>query len=494
VPAARLRRGFAKDPAISRSEPLPALNVLESDSDNAGAGAAASPPAAAARPGAVPGKFLTGGLMRHVAVMTLTSSIGLLAMFLVDFADLFFISQLGDPMLTAGMGFAASLLFLNSALNIGLMITISALGARRIGMGRGEEARALLTEVMLIGIVLSVAISLGFWLVAPQAMTWLGATGSARDAAIHYIRIVAPFGPVTVIGMVCSGLLRAHGDARKAMNVTLAMAAGNAIFDPILMFGLGLGFTGAAFATVISIFMMTATGIYPVLRDHGGFAWPSRASFMANLADIRAIMGPAVLTNLATPIGGMIAFRLIAHYGESAVAAYAVIGRIVPLAFCLLFSLSGSVGPIIGQNYGAGQLDRVRGAIDRAVLFAGGYTLLVWPLLLALAMPIADIFGLVGLGPRLLWLFALVVAPLFFFNGVLFIANAAFNNLDRANWSTALNWGRNTLGVLPFATAGGMAYGAPGILVGPAIGGALFGVLAFWLTRRRLGQLDPAVR
>lgn len=431
--------------------------------------------------------------MRHVAVMTLTSSIGLLAMFLVDFVDLFFISQLGDPSLTAGIGFASTLLFLNSSLNIGLMITISALAARRIGMGRGETTRALLGEVLLLGVAMSIVIAAVFWIFAPQWVAMMGGVGSAQDAAVSYIRIVAPFGPVTVVGMVCSGLLRAYGDARRAMNTTLAMAAGNAIFDPILMFGLDWGFAGAAWATVISIILMAATGIIPIMRYYGGFAMPTRASFAANLIDIRRIMVPAVLTNLATPVGGIVTFRLIADYGEASVASYAVIGRIIPLAFCLLFSLSGSIGPIIGQNYGAGQLDRVRGTIDRAVVFAIGFTLLVWPVLILATDAIGMIFNLPAGGMDLIDAFAWVVVPLFFFNGLLFIANASFNNLDRASWSSWTNWGRNTVGVLPFAMAGSSIGGAPGVLIGQAIGGVFFGLGAYWLTRLRLRQIAAIV-
>ena len=439
------------------------------------------------RPGA--GKFLTGSLMRHVAVMTLTSSVGLLALFIVDFVDLFFISQLGDPSLTAGIGFASTLLFLNSSLNIGLMITISALAARRIGMGRGDSTRALLGEVLLIGAVLSGIIAIVFWIFAPQWVDLMGGSGTAKDAAVRYIRIVAPFGPVTVTGMVCSGFLRAYGDARRAMNTTLAMAIGNAVFDPILMFGLGWGFVGAAWATVIAIIMMAASGIVPILRHYGGFALPTRTSFAENLGDIRKIMVPAVLTNLATPVGGIIAFRLIAVYGEAAVASYAVIGRIIPLAFCLLFSLSGSIGPIIGQNFGAGQLDRVRGTIDRAVLFALGFTLLIWPILILGVDAIGWIFDLPAGGMDLIHAFAWVVVPLFFFNGLLFIANASFNNLDRASWSSWTNWGRNTIGVLPLAMLGSSLGGAPGVLIGQAIGGVLFGLGAYWLTRYRVNQL-----
>ncbi|WP_164116369.1 MATE family efflux transporter [Sphingorhabdus sp. Alg239-R122] len=442
-------------------------------------------------------RFLTGNLMHHVAVMTLTSSFGLLAMFLVDFADLYFISQLGDDALTAGMGFAATLLFFNSALNIGLMIAISALAARRIGSGDAEAARALLTHIALLGVGLSIPVTIAFWVFSPQIMDLFGASGAAKDAAVQYIRIVMPFTPITVLGMVCSGFLRAHGDAKRAMNTTLAMAFTNGIFDPILIFGVGLGFAGAAYSTVLSIFAMAAFGLWPVLRIYGGFAPFRKEEFQANLPAIWDIMIPAVLTNLATPVGGAISFRFIAEYGAAIVAAYALIGRIIPVAFGLFFSLSGAIGPIVGQNFGAMRLDRARTAINNAVLFAAGYLLIIWPLLYLFARPIAAQFNLSEQGQDLVALFGLVVTPLFLFNGILYIANATFNNLDRPRWATWLNWGRNTIGVLPFAWAGSHYYGAEGVLVGPAIGGVLFGLLAYWMalqlvTRQHAAQTAKA--
>ncbi len=438
----------------------------------------------AAAPARVQGRFLTGNLMRHVAVMTLTSSFGLLAMFLVDFADLYFISQLGNDGLTAGMGFAATLMFFNSALNIGLMIAISALAARRIGSGDAEAARRILTHVALLGIGLSLPVTLAFWTFSPQIMDLFGASGTAKAAAVQYISIVMPFTPVTVIGMVCSGFLRAHGDAKRAMNTTLAMAFTNAVFDPILIFGVGLGFAGAAISTVLSIFAMAAFGLWPVLKIYGGFAPFHMHELRANLPAIWAIMIPAVLTNLATPVGGAIAFRFIAEYGAGIVAAYALIGRIIPVAFGLFFSLSGSIGPIVGQNFGAMRLDRARTAINNAVLFALGYLLLIWPLLYFAARPIAAQFNLDGEGQDLVALFALVVTPLFLFNGILYIANATFNNLDKPRWATWINWARNTIGVIPFAWIGAHYYGAAGVVVGPAIGGVLFGLAAYWMALR----------
>ena len=107
-----------------------------------------------------------------------------------------------------------------------------------------------------------------------------------------------------------------------------------------------------------------------------------------------AILLPAILTNIATPIGGFISYRFIADYSDDVIAGFAVVGRVVPVAFCLLFSLSGAVGPIIGQNFGALKFDRIRITIKQATLFALAYTLAIWPILYLLNGPIGDAFNL----------------------------------------------------------------------------------------------------
>jgi Na+-driven multidrug efflux pump len=280
------------------------------------------------------------------------------------------------------------------------------------------------------------------------------------------------------------------------MIATLASGAVNAVLDPLFIFGLGLGLDGAAFASVAARFTMLATAIYPVIRHYGGFAPFNAVQFRRDVAPILAIAGPAILTNIATPVGNIIVTRAIAPFGDAAVAGYAVIGRVTPLAFCVIFALSGAVGPIIGQNFGAGDFGRVRDTLKKALQFTGAYTAAIWLVMLALFRVIADGFGLGPEGGALLFWFALVITPLFFFNGALFIANAAFNNLNRPTWSTWLNWGKNTVGVAPFVWAGAHFAGAPGVLVGQAIGGIFFAVLGVWLGFRLIdryaaGLADP---
>ena len=121
---------------------------------------------------------------------------------------------------------------------------------------------------------------------------------------------------------------------------------------------------------------------------------------------------------------------------------------------------------------------------------------LISALLFVLRAPIADLFDADGEMRDLLYLFCGPLALLFFFNGVLFVSNAAFNNLRRPLFSTFLNWGKNTIGVVPFIAIGASIGGAPGVLIGQSIGGVLFGIVGFWLAYRLVkryesGDADP---
>ena len=447
-------------------------------------------------PGAKPAKFLQGDLMRHIVVMSGSASAGLISVFLVDLVDLYFISLLGRKELAAAVGFAGTLIFVAISINIGLMIATSALAAQRIGRGEEDEARRIATSVAALGVSVGVVVSLVYFLFAPQMAEGLGATGETRDLAARYIRIIAPALPFSVLAMIATGLLRAHGDARRAMNATLSAGAVNAVLDPILIFGVGLGLDGAAYASAAARIAMFATAVIPIYKHYGGFARFDRDHFVADLAPIFGIAGPAVLTNVATPVGAAIVTRTIAAFGDSAVAGYAVVGRLTPLFFCVLFALSGAIGPIIGQNFGVRNYGRVRETLTKALQFAALYTAFAWVLLFLLRGPIVDAFNLDDAGAAIIFWFAALAAPLFYFNGVLFASNSAFNNLNRPFWSTMLNWGRNTAGVAPFVWLGAKWGGAAGVVVGQAAGAVGFAIIGVWLSFRLInayesGNADP---
>ncbi len=433
--------------------------------------------------------FVTGSTLRHVISMTATGSIGLAAVFFVDVLNLFYIAQLGQKELAAAVGYAGTLLFFLTSLAIGLSIAATALASRALGRGEREQAKLIAgASLVLMALFMGGAVLLVCpWLARLLAL--LGATGDTATLALRFTRWVLPSAVPLGLGMCLAALLRSLGDARRAMFVTLGAGAVSAVLDPLFILVLGWGLDGAAVATVLARCSMVVIGVQ-ALRVHGLFAWPGASVLRGSLKPFLAIGVPAVLTQVATPVGNAFVTAAIAPFGDNAVAGWAVIVRLIPVAFVALFALSGSVGPILGQNLGARRFDRLRSTVRDSLKVTLVYVLLVWLLMAVGSGFIADAFAAQGEARELIVFFCVFVAGSFFFNGALFVANAAFNNLGFAFYSTALNWGRATLGVAPFIWIGAQWFGARGVLAGYGLGVVVFGLMGVWLSRRVLRRLE----
>lgn len=428
--------------------------------------------------GAATAKFTTGSTMRHVITMTATGSVGLIAIFVVDALNLFYISLLGVKELAAAIGFASTLLFFTVSVSIGFTIACGALVARCLGRGdRDEAARMGGASLVFMGLTTG-AIAIAVWPFLHVLLSLLGAKGETLELATRFLRIVMPSMPVMALGMCTTGILRGVGDARRAMYVTLGAGIAAAILDPLLIFGLDLGLDGAAISTVLSRCVMLAIGLHGAQVVHRLVRMPDLGRLKAAARPFFAIGVPAVLTQVATPVGNAYVTVEMAAFGDEAVAGWAIVGRLVPVAFGVIFALSGSVGPILGQNYGARKYDRLVTTMRDSLLFTVVYVLAVWALLALFSGQIAALFGATGIARELIVFFCLFAAGSFLFNGAIFVASAAFNNLGYPTYSTFFNWGRSTLGVIPFVWAGAQLYGAKGVIAGWGLGAVVFGILS----------------
>jgi putative MATE family efflux protein len=358
-----------------------------------------APPDASGRPASAAGtqaKFVTGSTMRHVVVMTATGSIGLVAVFIVDALNLFYISLLGQIELAAAIGYAGTLLFFSTSVAIGLSIAATALTARALGRGDRGEAREIAGASLAYMLILMTATVVVTFPFLGDLVRMIGAEGRTAELATEFMQIVLPSLPVLGAGMCTAALLRSVGDAKRAMYVTLGAGCLTAALDPIFIFGFDLGVHGAAIATVISRFALVGIGLYGLIRVHNLIAMPSIPVITREIRPFLAIGLPALMTQVATPVGNTFVTTTMAEHGDAAVAGWAVVGRLIPVAFGALFALSGAVGPILGQNYGARRYDRLMSTMRDSLVFITIYTLVTWAILALFRNQIADIFGATG--------------------------------------------------------------------------------------------------
>ena len=443
----------------------------------------------AARRNAGGPKFVTGSLLRHILTMTAAGAIGLMAIFIGDLANIYFLSRLKDQDIVAAVGYASSILFFATSVGIGLSIAATALVAPALGAGRRMRARRLATNAVMLAFIISTLIGVALWLTIEPLLELLGAGGRTLELAAVYLEILVPTLPMLALAITSSAILRSAGDARRAMLVTLLGAIMNTILDLILIVHFGFGIEGAAVSSFLARITMMAIGFYGVVKVHDLLARPKIATLAQDAPAFLRIATPAVLTNIAPAIGNGYVTHAMAAYGDAAVAAWAILARLTPVAFGTIFALSGAVGPIIGQNYGAGSQQRMRDVLTLSLLTMAVFTATAWLLLAVLAHGIASLFHATGEVRTLIVFFCRWLSPLFVFMGALFVANASFNTLGRAHYSTLLNWGRATLGTVPFVLLGGKYFHAEGVLAGNMVGGVAFGIIAAFSAYRLIASL-----
>ncbi len=440
--------------------------------------------------------FTQGSLMRHVAVMTATGAIGLMAVFSVDLLSLFWVSRLGDQAFKAAVGYVGLATFFAMSITIGLTIAASATVSRAIGAGDRARGRRLAASSLTIAAIASILVTAVMFVFRDWALIHVvHASGEPLAVASKFLAVTLPANVPMALGFVMSGLLRAVGDARRAMYVTLSGAIVTAVLDPTLIFGLGLGVYGAAWATVVSRLVFLMVGWRGSVIVHDIVARPSLRAARRDFGPIMAIGFPAIMANLATPVGSAYTVRVFSDIGEAAIAAGAIIDRVTPVAFAVIFALTGSVGPIIGQNYGARLMGRVQLTLTDAFVLSVGYVIVAWAALALAAPLIVAAFDAAGDSAAYVTFYCRWGVVAWLFLACLFVANTAFNNLGFPILSMVFNWGRATLGTIPFVTLGVRYGGVQGGLIGVALGCAVFGVIgvaaAYGTTARLARRLQP---
>lgn len=424
--------------------------------------------------------------------MTFSGTAGLIALFLVDLIDTFFLSLLNQVAILAALGYAASILFFTVSMNIGLSIGCAAMVARLAGRGEKERTKRFVTHSFIIICGITIVTAASILLGLKPILTLLGASGEALEYAESYITIILPSMPLLGVAMATGGIMRAFGEAKNAMFLPLVAAIVNAILDPIFIFAFGWGMEGAAIASVVARAAMLAYGLWIVIKHHQLLGNLVPSHFKEDAKHFFAIALPATLTNLSTPIGLAFITATMAGFGDEAVGGNAIVARIQQVAFAGLFALSGAIGPIAAQNWGAGQNDRVLQTLTKSLEFVVVYCAVVCLLLAISCSWLIDVFGAEGQTADLIRWTCYGFSLASIFNGSTFVTNALFNNLGVARYATHFNFAKATIGTMPFAYFGGLWAGPFGIYAGVTIGAALVAIVGIWVAFNHVRNLEPA--
>lgn len=410
---------------------------------------------------------------------------------LLSLVDMFFLSRLNDVDILAAIGFSSAISLFSASIGIGFSVSTSILVSQKLTREGKSQASQLFSAIVAMGLILACLLMLVLITALPSVLPWLGAKDMVLHHATDYLTLILLASPLAVMTMIFSAGLRAAAMAKASMWISLIATVINILLDPLFIEVFGWGIKGAAWATIIARVIAFIVGIW-YFTAHLKWLKPVSWAFLKlEMPVVRRITLPVLITNLVTPIGGLIVVSMVANYGSEAMAGLAVVGSITPILFSVYFSLTGAAGPMIGQNIGAEKPQRVAAIYQTGLIIIMVYTLIIWLLALLLQPLLSQLFQLQGLSHDLLSFYCTIQIPLSAGLGFIALSNGIFNNLNRARWSMWFNISRATAATFIFCFIGNWLFGLYGAVIASSLTFALYGIVAVYFANRLFKQHYP---
>lgn len=429
------------------------------------------------------------GLLRLAApvILGITANIG------AGLLEAFFLAQVSTVALAA-YSFTFPVQGALMSLSLGISIGVSSVLARTVGGGDMEQVRRIASDgLLLVALVMIVMSAIGVMTIDPLFRA-LGADDTTLPLISAYMTIFYVSFVFMAIPSVGANALRATGDASISGTIMVSGAILQICISPFLIFGLvglpAMGLEGAAWASLISrliLFAITMAVLH--YREHLlTYAGITLSVVLHSWRRIMAVSIPATATNLIGPISTAVVVSLLADFSQETVAGFGIASRIEGLFVIPLFALSASIGPFVGQNWGADRYDRA----NRAMLLSFQYSLawgaLVAIVLMSFSRQIAGLFDdnmeVIDVASHYLLLVPISYGTW----GVLMMASAIFNSLGKPLSSTIMSIIRMFAIYIPLAFIGKAFFGLTGIFIAAAVSNLAMGVIAYVWNRKTYGR------
>jgi len=331
----------------------------------------------------------SGSVVKHLLRLSVPASMGMVFNTLYNLTDFWFAGLISDDAL-AGLSIAGSVFFLLLAIGMGTQTGTSAVIAPEVGAGNSEQVDNWLDNAFGLSIVLSVVITAIGFALAKKLVVFLGAEPHIVPLAGAYLNVTLAGSIAFVLSFVAAGALMALGDTVSNRNALIAGFFVNFLLNPFLTFTLGMGVAGLALATVL-IKAATAFYLFYVLAKKLGKWSKPRMQLQRWLALLRQVL-PASMNMLTIILGGFISVSLIGRFGSDHVAGYAVGLRLEQVLLLPALGLNAAVMAIAGQNFGAGNIDRVKETYQKALIVGLAMAALSIPIMVFLSPQLVGVF------------------------------------------------------------------------------------------------------
>ena len=428
-------------------------------------------------------KLTVGPVSGSILSMMLPMAFGILVRRGIGLVDAYFIGQLGYAQLAA-VSYAFPVWFVAAGIVMGLGTGTSSVLSRFIGAGDTKSVKQIATHSMILAVLAGAVVTAIGLLSIESLFGLLGANKETMPYVKSYMTIYYWGSLFLGIPFIGNSILRANGDAKTPSLLVAFSAIVNAVLDPILIFGWfgfpEMGVAGAALASVISTVAFLLASLWVLIfRDNLLTSiGHSLSSMISSWKQVLHVGLPAIASNLIAPVSSALVTALVSTYGQEAVAAYGLAGRIEALVIVLLMALGGATAPYVGQNYGAKKFNRLVDGFKFSARFALFYSIFCILLLYFISSTILGVFTDNEDVIRLAMIQLMICPWGYGFLGIASICNGSFNAFARPLPAMTISISRTLVIYVPLAYLLAYYFGFQGIHIAQVLANIFAGCVA----------------
>ena len=294
----------------------------------------------------------------------------------------------------AAVGSSGSPIFLLIGFSQGIAVGAGVVVAQYLGAKDREDAQRAVHTALALAVLLGLILTIGGILVSRALLTAMDTPAEVLEDAVTYMQIY--FGGVlfSVVYNMAAGILNAAGNSQRSL-LYLGIASGtNILLDLVLIAGLRMGVAGAAIATDISQLVSCVLALRFLMQVQDDYRVTAREIRMHGKMAVRIIkVGlPTGIQNMVISLSNILVQAGVNGYGAAAMAGFAAYMKVDGFNILPIMSFSMAATTFVGQNFGAGKLDRVKKSLWVTLGMGVVYTILTGVLLLVFQDPIMHLF------------------------------------------------------------------------------------------------------
>ena len=429
---------------------------------------------------------------KAVAKMAVPSVISSLVTVVYNMADTFFVGQTGDPLQVAAVSltnpiFILMMAFANMFGMGGSAVLSMALGAK--DERRAKNASSFVTYASLIVGVVFALILIVFM---DPVLALFGANAETYEFARGYTFHIAYGAPFIIWSAAASFIVRAEGASREAMIGSMIGTIANIVLDPIFISVLGQGTAGAAIATTIGNVMASGYYLWYFLRKSRmlSISWRYFTVRGGILTKICSTGLPTAIFSALMSVSTIVLNQLLVVYGNDPVAAIGIVFKANMFITFLQMGLANGVQPLLGYNYGAGNMERFREveSYTKKCCLAAGVIATV--LYFVFREPIISLFisdsDVIAYGVQMLIAYMLS-GPVI---GILFVNMNCMQSVGHAFPATVLSVLRQGILLIPLLYLLRALFGLNGVILGQSVTDYIAVILSIFMWRKIRGRVE----